>query len=63
MQMGADADITIFDPATVADASTVDDPAQMAHGVSFVLVSGQVVKEGDTLHRDVRLGDPIKAQI
>jgi dihydroorotase len=63
LQMGADADITIFDPATVADASTVDDPAQMAHGVSFVLVSGQVVKEGDTLHRDVRLGDPVKAEI
>jgi N-acyl-D-aspartate/D-glutamate deacylase len=63
LQMGADADITIFDPATVSDASTVDDPAQMARGVSFVLVSGQVVKEGETLHRDLRLGDPIKAQI
>ncbi len=63
LQMGADADITIFDPATVADASTVDDPAQMATGVSFVLVSGQVVKEGDTLNKDLRLGDPIKAQV
>ncbi|MGZ4716241.1 MAG: amidohydrolase family protein [Acidimicrobiales bacterium] len=63
LQMGADADITIFDPATVSDTSTVDDPAQMAKGVSFVLVSGQVVKEGDTLHRDLRLGDPIKAQV
>ncbi len=63
LQMGADADITIFDPATVADTSTVDDPAQMATGVSFVLVSGQVIKEGDTLHRDLRLGDPIKAEV
>jgi len=60
LQMGADADITIFDPATVSDMSTVDDPAQMAKGVSFVLVSGQVVKEGDTLHKEIRLGDPIK---
>jgi hypothetical protein len=63
LQMGADADITIFDPATVTDMSTVDDPAQMARGVSYVLVSGQVVKEGDTLHRELRLGDPIKAEI
>jgi hypothetical protein len=35
----------------------------MAKGVSFVLVSGQVVKEGDTLNKDLRLGDPIKAQV
>ena len=48
----------MFDPATVSDTSTVDDPAQMAKGINYVLVSGQVVKEGDTLHKDVRLGEP-----
>ena len=63
LQMGADADITIFDPATVADQSTIDNPAQMAKGISYVLVMGQLVKEGDTLHRDVRPGMPIKAQV
>ena len=63
LQMGADADITIFDPATVADRSTIDNPAQMAAGISYVLVMGQLVKEGDTLHRDVRPGMPIKAQV
>jgi N-acyl-D-aspartate/D-glutamate deacylase len=60
MQIGADADITVFDPATVSDASTVDNPAQMAHGIEYVLVSGQLVKERETLHRDVRPGTPIK---
>jgi N-acyl-D-aspartate/D-glutamate deacylase len=60
MQIGADADITVFDPATVSDASTVDNPAQMARGIEYVLVSGQLVKERDTLHRDVRPGTPIK---
>ena len=48
LQMGADADITIFDPATVADQSTIDNPAQMAKGIEYVLVMGQLVKEGDT---------------
>ena len=43
--MGADADITMFDPATVADQSTIDNPAQMAKGVEYVLVMGQVVKD------------------
>ena len=62
LQMGADADITIFDPATVSDQSTIDNPAQMAKGVEYVLVMGQLVKEGDTFHHDVRPGLPIKSQ-
>jgi hypothetical protein len=60
LQMGADADITIFDPETVGDRSTVADPAQMAAGVSYVLVGGQVVKAGDTVNKDVRPGMPIR---
>jgi N-acyl-D-aspartate/D-glutamate deacylase len=60
LQMGADADITIFDPQTVGDRSTVANPAQMAAGISYVLVSGQIVKAGDTMNKDVRLGAPIR---
>lgn len=63
LQMGADADVTIFDPATVIDRSTISDPAQHAEGVRYVLVSGQLVKEGETLHTDVRPGQPIMAEI
>jgi N-acyl-D-aspartate/D-glutamate deacylase len=60
LQMGADADLTIFDPNTVGDRSTIADPAQMAAGVEYVVVAGQVVKEGETLHKDRRLGQPIR---
>ena len=63
LQIGSDADITIFDPATVGDTSTVANPAQMAVGVNFVLVMGQLVKEGDTLHKDVTPGLPIKSEL
>jgi N-acyl-D-aspartate/D-glutamate deacylase len=63
LQIGADADITVFDPATVSDMSTVDDPAQMARGVSFVLVMGQLVKNGDTLDKQARHGMAIKGEV
>ncbi len=63
LQIGADADITIFDPKTVADQSTVANPAVAAKGIEYVLVMGQVVKDQAGLHKDVRPGQPIKSQL
>jgi N-acyl-D-aspartate/D-glutamate deacylase len=41
------ADITVFDPATVADRSTFTDPHHYSEGIRFVLVNGAlVVDEG-----------------
>jgi N-acyl-D-aspartate/D-glutamate deacylase len=40
---GSWADITVFDPATVADHATYDDPHRYATGVSTVVVNGTVV--------------------
>jgi dihydroorotase len=59
LQRGADADLTVFDPAAVTDTSTVANPAQYAVGVQYVLVLGQLVKEGDVIHKDVRPGQPV----
>lgn len=59
LQRGADADITVFDPTTVSDRSTVANPAQEAVGIDYVLVNGQVVKSPEGLHKDVRPGTPI----
>jgi N-acyl-D-aspartate/D-glutamate deacylase len=39
------ADITIFDPGSIIDKATYQQPAQLAEGVKFVLVNGQVVFE------------------
>ena len=61
MQMGADADITIFDPATIADRSTVEQPAQMSAGISHVLVMGEVAKDPAGVRRDVRAGRAIRS--
>ncbi len=44
MQIGADADITIFDPVTIADRSTIENPAQESVGVQYVYVNGVEVR-------------------
>ena len=50
IRVGADADITIFNPDTVIDKATFEDPLQFSAGVSYVLVNGvPVVKEGATV--------------
>jgi N-acyl-D-aspartate/D-glutamate deacylase len=47
LKVGADADITIFDPNTVIDNATFDKPEQPSTGISFVLVNGvPVVRDG-----------------
>jgi dihydroorotase len=48
LQVGADADITVFDPARVIDRATFDNPAQYSDGIPYVLVNGTfVVMKGE----------------
>ena len=63
LQLGADADITVFDPSTVADTATVDDPSQESVGISWVLVTGVPVKTPDGVDRSVRRGDPVRSEL
>ena len=46
IKVGADADLTIFDPATVIDKSTYEDGTIPSAGIPFVIVGGQVVVDG-----------------
>jgi len=47
LSVGADADITVFDPATVAERATYAEPAQASRGIFAVLVEGTpVVRDG-----------------
>ena len=59
---GADADLTIFDPATVADASTYEDPARYSIGIRYVLVNGVPVVSGGKL-REVTQGRAVRAPV
>jgi N-acyl-D-aspartate/D-glutamate deacylase len=48
LQLGADADITIFNPNTVLDKATYSDPYQASEGIIHVVVNGQLsVKNGE----------------
>jgi N-acyl-D-aspartate/D-glutamate deacylase len=47
IRVGADADITVFDPDTIIDKATFEEPLQFSGGIEFVLVNGvAVIKEG-----------------
>src|SRR5579862_4277257 len=43
------ADVTVFDPATIQDKATYENPAQTSEGVKFVFVNGQLEYENGNL--------------
>jgi N-acyl-D-aspartate/D-glutamate deacylase len=49
LQEGADADIVIFDPQTIADRSTFEKPMEPSVGVHYLLVGGTPVIDGEKL--------------
>jgi len=53
---GADADIVVFDPETVADQATYEEPAHPSTGFKYVLVGGAPVVDGGRLVDGVRPG-------
>ena len=61
LSVGADADITIFDAATVMDRSTYTNPAVPSDGIAYVLVNGVLVVEAGELVPDTRPGRAIRA--
>lgn len=47
LKRGMWADVVIFDPATIRDLATFDNPNQLSQGMDFVLVNGvPVIEEG-----------------
>ena len=60
VQVGADADITVFDPKTVRDKATFDEPANPSVGIHHVLVGGIPVVLHGVLKDGVHPGMPIR---
>ena len=56
LQEGADADIVVFDPKTVSDESTYEDPMEPSVGVKYLLVGGTVLVEGGKIVPDIYPG-------
>jgi N-acyl-D-aspartate/D-glutamate deacylase len=61
IRVGADADLTVFDPQRVIDKSTYQDPAKYAEGIMFVLVNGVLVVKDGQLQSGVSPGRPVRA--
>ncbi|HEX6315651.1 MAG TPA: amidohydrolase family protein [Gemmatimonadaceae bacterium] len=62
VSVGADADLTIFDPETVIDRSTYEDAMIPSTGIPFVIVGGQVVVDSGKVTA-ARPGKPIRAPV
>jgi dihydroorotase len=61
--VGADADLSIFDPATVADRSTYQQASLPAVGFKYVLVNGVVVVADGRVRDGVFPGRAARAPI
>jgi N-acyl-D-amino-acid deacylase len=55
IEEGAWADLVLFDPATVRDTATYDDPQQEPEGIACVIVNGEVAYE-DGVHTGAGAG-------
>jgi N-acyl-D-aspartate/D-glutamate deacylase len=58
--VGADADITVFDPARIIDRATFEQPAQYSEGIEYVLVNGRVVVNRGELVEGVMPGKGVR---
>ncbi len=63
IQVGADADIVVFDMATVSDRATYAKPAQTSVGFDYVIVGGVTLVEKGVLNTKVLPGRPIRNKI
>jgi len=53
LQEGADADIVVFDPATISDQSTFAKPMEPSVGVRYLVVGGTIVVDEGKIVPDV----------
>jgi N-acyl-D-aspartate/D-glutamate deacylase len=60
VQVGADADLTVFDPRRVLDVATFENPAQYSAGIVHVLVNGTFVVRDERLVSGVAPGRAVR---
>jgi N-acyl-D-aspartate/D-glutamate deacylase len=59
LRPGFKADVTIFNPDTIRDRSTFEDPTHYSEGIAYVLVNGKAVVSAGTVTNE-RPGEPVR---
>ena len=62
LRAGADADVVVFDPATLTDQATYADSTRPSAGIRHVLVNGTFVVRAGSIAVEARPGRPIRAE-
>jgi dihydroorotase len=63
LKAGADADIVVFNPDTILDRGTFEDPVQPPDGVKYVLVNGTVTVDDSKLADGAAAGQAVRAPL
>jgi len=61
LEIGADADIVLFDYDTIIDTATPENPASYSKGIKYVFVNGQIGVDPNGI-RSIRAGKAIKSR-
>jgi dihydroorotase/N-acyl-D-amino-acid deacylase len=59
LREGMKADVAVFDPNTVADKATFENPHQYPEGIPYVIINGQLSVKGG-LFQDLRAGKVLR---
>jgi N-acyl-D-aspartate/D-glutamate deacylase len=62
IRLGADADLTIFDPERIIDRATFEEPGKYSEGIVHVLVNGSLVVKDGELQSGVWPGRAVRAE-
>ena len=63
IQVGADADILVFDPETVSEQADFRNPARLSKGMHHVIINGTFLIRDEELDTNALPGKPIRAKI
>ena len=63
IRVGADADITVFDPDEILDQATYEEPARFSKGILYVIVNGILAVNNGHLNDNIFPGKAVRGVV